>query len=749
MAKSGSKSSKSRLRYGGGGSKQVNNQNHITPPPAEIKDNRYVFATATPNSAQYPNTKHYIPPIHPPYYRYPPPPPATPFPAPYYDHHRMAMDPAKQVLVGGRYPCGHEQSVSIKNEINIKKETLKIKPDQEDPERYLVEFTYDASIAGRITLHFFEKWGENYNMNPTEELLPPITVVFQQGLGQKYVQESRTGINLSVYKVGIPEVYHLGIKAQATPCISQDGSSNSGTTIFQLTLAVFEKKKGECQIRVTNQILWVNGVEYVLHDICGFGNFVDGGNFDLNALVKNCFLCLSTVHDTTLLSGHHHIAPQLHHNPRRIYEMPKNPANLCVNLNERRIGKLLFYNKEIGRGSNGTIVLKGYYDGREVAVKRIVMEHYDVALKEIQNLIVSDQHPNIVRLYGVEYDQDFVYIALERCVCSLHDLILSLANSSVELQPMMKVFKDLKLWECNGYPSPLLLKVMRDTVRGLVHLHKHRIIHSDLKPENILIHKDTSISAKVSDMGISKRLSTGKSSLTKSTTGIGSSGWQPPERLLNKEGQTSAVDLFSLGCLIFFCITHGRHPFGKDKDGRDGRIKKGEKSMSLVKKYPEAHDLISRLLDPDPKSRPKAVEVYHHPLFWDPDTRLSFLRDASDRIELEDRKNDSDILKSLKSIGDYTNWDKKLHKRLIKNIEHHREYNYDDVCDLLRAIRNKYNHYGQLSKKLQRMLGEVPTKFDGYFSSRFPKLVIETYNVLKGYSVEGEILHKYYKQYQF
>lgn len=298
-------------------------------------------------------------------------------------------------------------------------------------------------------------------MNPTEELLPPITVVFQQGLGQKYVQESRTGINLSVYKVGIPEVYHLGIKAQATPCISQDGSSNSGTTIFQLTLAVFEKKKGECQIRVTNQILWVNGVEYVLHDICGFGNFVDGGDFDLNALVKKCFLCLSTVHDTTLLSSHHHIAPQLHHNPRRIYEMPKNPANLCVNLNERRIGKLLFYNKEIGRGSNGTIVLKGYYDGREVAVKRIVMEHYDVALKEIQNLIVSDQHPNIVRLYGVEYDQDFVYIALERCVCSLHDLILSLANSSVELQPMMKVFKDLKLWECNGYPSPLLLKVMR------------------------------------------------------------------------------------------------------------------------------------------------------------------------------------------------------------------------------------------------------------------------------------------------
>lgn len=63
-------------------------------------------------------------------------------------------------------------------------------------------------------------------------------------------------------------------------------------------------------------------------------------------------------------------------------------------------------------------------------MKRLVKAHHDIALKEIQNLIASDQHPNIVRLYGVEQDQDFIYLALERCICSLNDLIQICSVSS-------------------------------------------------------------------------------------------------------------------------------------------------------------------------------------------------------------------------------------------------------------------------------------------------------------------------------
>ncbi|PWA62555.1 PUG domain-containing protein [Artemisia annua] len=415
---------------------------------------------------------------------------------------------------------------------------------------------------------------------------------------------------------------------------------------------------------------------------------------------------------------------------------------------ERKIGKLMVSDKEIGKGSDGTVVLEGVYDGRHVAVKRIVKVHHDMASKEIQNLIVSDEHSNIVRWHGVEYDQDFVYIALERCICSLHELILPQTSSSTQVQSSMEVFKDFKLWKPNGYPSPELLKVMRDTASGLANLHELGIIHRDLKPQNVLIRKDMSgITAKVSDMGISKRLRADMSCLTKSATGYGSSGWQAPEQLRNEQ-QTRAVDLFSFGCVLFFCITGGRHPFG-DTLERDVNIVNDRKDLFLIDSIPEAFDLITNLLHPIPEFRLKAAEVYHHPLFWDPELRLSFLKDASDRVELEDREPDSSILKALENIGTVAlggKWDEKLDNILLKDVTRYRKYKYDSIRDLLRVIRNKSNHYRELPKEVQEVLGSVPTGFESYFSSRFPKLLMEVYKVLKPFCAEEEVFFKYYKQ---
>jgi len=59
----------------------------------------------------------------------------------------------------------------------------------------------------------------------------------------------------------------------------------------------------------------------------------------------------------------------------------------------------------------------------------------------------------------------------------------------------------------------------RDVVSGLVHLHELGIIHRDLKPQNVLIIKERSLVAKLSDMGISKRLLEDMSSLGESVTG--------------------------------------------------------------------------------------------------------------------------------------------------------------------------------------------------------------------------------------
>ncbi|KAL1315941.1 serine/threonine-protein kinase/endoribonuclease IRE1a-like isoform X2 [Arachis hypogaea] len=440
--------------------------------------------------------------------------------------------------------------------------------------------------------------------------------------------------------------------------------------------------------------------------------------------------------------------------------LPAEEDILTNNVDGRKIGKLIVLNKEIAKGSNGTIVLEGIYEGREVAVKRLVQAHHDVASKEIQNLIASDCHPNIVRWYGVEYDNDFVYLALERCICNLDDLIQNYSDisenpvhskdqgSKIVIKAQVETGKDdvQYLWKASGHPSSLLLKLMRDVISGLAHLHELGIIHRDLKPQNVLITKERSLCAKLSDMGISKRLLEDMSTLGHSVTGCGSSGWQAPEQLVQGR-QSRALDLFSLGCVLFFCMTGGRHPFGERLE-RDVNILKNRKDLFLIESIPEAEDLISRLLNPDPNLRPKAIEVLHHPLFWSSEMRLSFLRDASDRVELEDRETDSDLLRTLESIAPMAlgaKWDEKMEPAFITNIGRYRRYKYDSVRDLLRVMRNKLNHYRELPQEIQELVGSVPEGFNDYFASRFPRLLIEVYRVIYEYCKEDQCFQRYFR----
>ncbi|CAN8271260.1 unnamed protein product [Cochlearia groenlandica] len=422
----------------------------------------------------------------------------------------------------------------------------------------------------------------------------------------------------------------------------------------------------------------------------------------------------------------------------------------------RKIGKLFVSNNEIAKGSNGTVVFEGVYEGRSVAVKRLVRSHHEIAFKEIQNLIASDQHSNIIRWYGVEYDRDFVYLSLERCTCSLDDLIktdlklsmtkVSRNNLSAKANPLEGVIEENNLWKVGGYPSPLMLKLMRDIVLGLAHLHELGIVHRDLKPQNVLITEKMTLSAKLSDMGISKRLSKDMSSLGHLATGCGSSGWQAPEQLLQGR-QTRAVDMFSLGCVFFYSITGCKHPFGDELE-RDVNIVKNKADLFPLDRFPEAFELISRLLNSNPDLRPSANEVLLHPMYWNSEMRLSFLRDASDRIELENREHDSQILKAIENTASVAiggKWDEKLEPAFITNIGSYRRYKYDSIRDLLRVIRNKLNHYRELPSQIQELVGTIPEGYDEYFAVRFPNLLIEVYKVIFLHCKEEEVFRKYFK----
>ncbi|KAJ0670948.1 putative transcription factor C2H2 family [Helianthus annuus] len=161
-----------------------------------------------------------------------------------------------------------------------------------------------------ITLYFFAKEGDNCNLTSVkEDSIPPITLNFQQGLGQRFRQTPGTGIDLSAYdeselsKGNDTSVYPLAVKAEATPSSPEDGKQYPSVTNSQITDAVFEKVKGEFKVKVVKQILWVNGIRYELQEIYGIGNSVDSGNdFDGS---KECVICLSEPRDTTVLPCRH------------------------------------------------------------------------------------------------------------------------------------------------------------------------------------------------------------------------------------------------------------------------------------------------------------------------------------------------------------------------------------------------------------------------------------------------------------
>ena len=60
--------------------------------------------------------------------------------------------------------------------------------------------------------------------------------------------------------------------------------------------------------------------------------------------------------------------------------------------------------------------------------------------------------------------------------------------------------------------------------------------------------------------------------------------------------QTHAIDLFSLGCVIFFCITGGKHQFGVEYECH-GNIVSGFYDLFPIEGIPEDVDLVTRLLN--------------------------------------------------------------------------------------------------------------------------------------------------------
>ncbi|KAM3598819.1 uncharacterized protein V6R79_023021 [Siganus canaliculatus] len=381
-----------------------------------------------------------------------------------------------------------------------------------------------------------------------------------------------------------------------------------------------------------------------------------------------------------------------------------------------RVGNITFRPKEVlGHGAEGTIVYKGQFDNRPVAVKRILPECFSFADREVQLLRESDEHPNVIRYFCTERDRQFQYIAIELCAASLQEYVEREDFDRHGLEPVM---------------------LLQQTMSGLAHLHSLNIVHRDLKPHNILVSMPNAhgrVRAMISDFGLCKKLAVGRHSFSRRSGVPGTEGWIAPEVLSEdcKDNPTCAVDIFSAGCVFYYVVSQGSHPFGKSLQ-RQANILLGSYSLDHLQndKHGDivARDLIEQMLNMEPHRRPSAESVLKHPFFWSLEKELQFFQDVSDRIEKEPL--DGPIVRQLERGGRAVvkgDWREHITVPLQTDLRKFRSYKGGSVRDLLRAMRNKKHHYRELPAEVQETLGSIPDDFVAYFTSRFPHLLMHTY----------------------
>lgn len=179
-------------------------------------------------------------------------------------------------------------------------------------------------------------------------------------------------------------------------------------------------------------------------------------------------------------------------------------------------------------------------------------------------LLLQLDHPNIVRAFQVGEAQGVHYLVMEY----------------LEGETLQEV-----LHRRGRLPWQEAVRLLHQAFQGLQHLHERHIVHRDLKPANLMLvdsreneketgesrqkHGDTTWDAtlKILDIGLGRELFDEnapegqiETQITQEGSVLGTPDYMAPEQARDASSADIRADIYSLGCVMYHCIT-GQPPF--------------------------------------------------------------------------------------------------------------------------------------------------------------------------------------------
>ena len=254
--------------------------------------------------------------------------------------------------------------------------------------------------------------------------------------------------------------------------------------------------------------------------------------------------------------------------------------------------------QKIGKGKFGLVKCGINKETKKpVAIKIMAkknMDKSDLELAKVEiDILKIGQHPNIIKLYDIYENENYIYIIME--YCSGGDLLSYFEYHEYEL------------------PETKVCEIIHKLSMAIYYLHSYGIVHRDLKPENILM-TDLSMQADIRllDFGLSKIVGNDE----KCTEPYGTLSFVAPEVLQGKPYDKS-VDLWSIG-IITFLLLCGYLPFDDKHSEREIARQTIQDPVPFEEKIwskysPEAKTFVDGLLQKKPEKRYTIKEILEHP----------------------------------------------------------------------------------------------------------------------------------------